>query len=141
MIEKRIRKMLILVILFMVISCQQNECKNSNLIFDKYQSNTYEYKKELSKELKVIDNSKLTYRFQRYENVDNKDYIYITIQGDGLCAESVIKVTTWDDILIPIKETKGMGYSGAELKNLKIISVQEDTKTVFVYKSVEAIID
>jgi hypothetical protein len=43
--------------------------------------------------------------------------------------------------LLPIKETKGKGYSGAVLKNLKIESIQEGTTTEFVYKSVETIVD
>jgi hypothetical protein len=136
-----LKPLALLGIFFLMISCNQALCENTNPVFNKFQPNSNEYKKELAKQLKITDNSKLIYRFQRYENKNRNDYIYITIQGDSLCAESAIRVFNWDEVLLPIKETKGNGYNGAVLKNLKIVSIQEATKTEFVYKSVEAIID
>jgi hypothetical protein len=141
MIKISFKVVLIVGLVLLIVSCNQAECKNTNPVFDKYQPNTNEYHKELATQLKTTDNSKLTYKLQRYENNNGKDYIYITIQGDNLCAESAIRVLNWDATLLPIKETKGKGYSGAVLKNLKIESIQEGTTTEFVYKSVETIVD
>jgi hypothetical protein len=135
MTKTSFKALALLGIVFLIISCNQVECKSTNLIFNKYQPNSNEYNKELAKQLKITDNSKLIYKFQRYENNNGKDYIYITIQGDSLCAESAIRVLNWDDTLLAIKETKGNGYSGAVLKNLKIESMQEGAKTEFVYKA------
>lgn len=139
---KKIFKAVLLVgLVLLMVSCNNRECNNSNPLLDRYQPNTSRYHKELAKQLQLIDNSKLIYRFQRYENNNGKEYLYVTLQGDSLCAESAIRVLNWDATLLPIKATKGKGYSGAVLENLKIESIQEGSTTEFVYKSVAAIVD
>ena len=123
-----------------VASCDRPECKNTNPVFDKYSPETKEYKDELIKQLKLIDNSKLTYWFDKYQKDNEHEYIYINIQGDGLCAKSMVTVKQWDK-LAGIQKTEGKGYSGAKLKNFKFEIYQDSTKTELVYKSVDAIID
>lgn len=141
MTKKSFKAVLLVGLVLLMVFCNNRECNNSNPVFDNYQPNTNEYHKELAKQLQLIDNSKLIYRFQNYENNNGKEYLYVTIQGDSWCAESAIRVLNWDATLLPIKETKGKGYCGAVLENLKIESIQEGATTEFVYKSVAAIVD
>lgn len=141
MTKKSFKAVLLVGLVLLMVSCNQTECKNTNPIFNQYQPNSNEYNKELAKQLQLTDNSKLTYKLQRYENQNGKEYLYISIQGDSLCATTAIRVNHWDDKLIGIKETQGKGYSGAVLKNLKIESIQEGATAEFVYKSVVAIVD
>jgi expansin (peptidoglycan-binding protein) len=65
----------------------------------------------------------------------------VDAEGDSLCATAHIKVTTWDDKLAGIKQSKGKGYSGAQLTNLQIEISKDTTGTVLIYKSVDAVTD
>lgn len=99
-----------------------------------------EYKQELAK-LMEERGDKLTYTFNKYVQVDGKDYMDITIDGrGGLHANSLVQVNDWSK-LEGIKRTKGIGYSGAELKNLKVSITNPDTRPTLVFRDLDRIID
>ena len=128
-------------VLTFIASCDRPECKNTNSVFDKYSPETKEYKEELVKQLKRIDNSKLSYWLDKYQEDDSVQYLHVFIQGEALCAKGIVTIKKWDDKLDGIRTSNGMGYSGAELSNLKIDIYQDSTKTEFIYNSVDAIVD
>lgn len=99
-----------------------------------------EYKQEL---VKIIDErgDKLTVTFNKYFKTDGKDYLDVTVDGrGGLHANATILVTKWTK-LEGIKRTKGIGYSGAELHNLKVSLINPDTNPQMVYRDVDHIAD
>jgi len=137
MIKYLLKTVTIFSVSIFIVSCDRPECKNINPVFDKYSPETREYKNELVKHLKRIDNSKLSYWLDKYQEDDSLQYLHVFIQGDGLCAKGVVTVNKWDDKLEGIHKAKGKGYSGAELTNLKI----DSTNTELIYQSIDAIVD
>jgi hypothetical protein len=99
-----------------------------------------EYKQEL---VKIISErgDKLTFTFNKYFKANGKDYLNVTVDGrGGLHADANILVTKWTK-LEGIKRTKGIGYRGAELQNLKVSLLNPDTKPVMVYRDLDDIAD
>ncbi len=124
-----------------LLSCNKPECTNKNPIFEKYSPQEKEYKNELAKQLKNINNTQLTYFLDKYQEINNKKFLSVQIQGQGLCAKMLVGIRTQNNKIANILKTKGLGYSGAELKNLQIDIQQEETTFAFIYKNLEVIID
>ncbi|WP_289056185.1 hypothetical protein [Carboxylicivirga marina] len=123
-----------------IISCDRPQCTNENPIFEKNQPNSKIYKDELVKQLKTIDQSKLTYWLQKYEEKNGQEYLYFHIQGDGLCAKIVLTMNQWNK-LENVRAMKGVSYRGAEFTNLNFDIRQDTIATDFIYKSFDSIID
>jgi hypothetical protein len=64
----------------------------------------------------------------------------IQVQGDELDASGVVLVNNWTK-LEGLKKTLGIGYRGAELKNLKMDITYQDSEPVLIYKDIDKIID
>jgi len=128
-------------LLFLVASCDRRECKNTNLIFDKFSPDTKEYKEELVKQLAKVHKSKLTYWMDTYQEGDSSQYIHAHIQGDGLCAKVVLIINDSEKGIEGLLKNKGMGYSGAELKDLKFNIKQDSTSTELIFQEISGIVD
>ena len=127
--------------LISISSCDSTVCKNTNPIFDKYSPDTKGYKNELVKQLSIVDNTKLTYWIDAYQDDNNLQYIHARIQGDGLCAKIILAVKDSDKGIEGLLKNKGMGYSGAELKDLKFNIKQDSTSTEFIFQGISGIAD
>ena len=77
----------------------------------------------------------------KYQEDDGLQYLHVFIQGDGLCAKGIVTIKKWDDKLEGIHKAKGMGYSGAELTNLKFDIYQDSSKTELIYQNLDGIVD
>jgi hypothetical protein len=135
-----LKSTVLLCLLLLIVSCDRPQCKNTNQLFDKYSPDSKEYKEELIKQLKLIENSELSYWFKEYKLENEKEYIYVFIQGRNLCAVGELTVKQWGN-LGSIQRTKGMGYQGAQLTNLKFDIYQDSSKTELIYKSHGMILD
>jgi hypothetical protein len=131
----------ILAISIITASCDRPACENTNPIFDKYSPGENEYKDELLNQLSQIEKSKLTYRVETYQKIHNSEYIGVHIQGDGLCAKIILLIKNSHKGIENILEHEGMGYMGAELKELKFSISQDSAKTEFVFQEVSNIVD
>lgn len=127
--------------LTVVTSCDKPECKNTNTIFENYSPYTKEYKDEIVNQLAKVDKSKLTYWMDSYQEKNNSQYIHAHIQGDGLCAKIIITLKGMDKGIEGIINSKGMGYSGAELEDLKFEIQQDSVSTEFVFQEISGIVD
>lgn len=127
--------------LTLILSCDKPVCENTNPVFDQYAPHSKEYKDELARQLKLVDNSKLSYWMGIYVEKNNLRYIYADIQGDGLCAVIVSTVKDSQEGIEGILKAKGMGYRGAELRDLKFDLLQDSSGTEFIFKSVDSIVD
>jgi hypothetical protein len=136
-----VRTIMIICMSTFILSCGRPECKNINPLFDKYSPETREYKNELVKQLKLANPSKLSYVLDKYQEDDSLQYLHVFIQGDGVCAKGIVIVKNWDDQIEGIRKTKGEGYSGVELINLKVDIYQDSARTELTYQSVDAIVD
>lgn len=128
-------------LLAILFSCDRPVCKNTNPIFDKYTPEKKEFKDELVKQLAKVDKSKLSYWMDKYQEKNKSQYLWVNIQGDGLCAEMVLKVNESHKGIEGILENKGKGYGGAELENLKFDIKQDRLKTEFSFKEISGIAD
>lgn len=120
-----------------LISCNQNTCNNLNPVFDKYKPDDYNYTNELGNQLLKKGSDNFTYTVAEY----SKDTLRINIKDDSICALAALRIIRYDDTANKIKETKGNGYIGAELKGLKIIVLKNCTETSFVYRGADGITD
>ncbi len=127
--------------LTLIASCDRTECKNTNSIFEKYSPETKEYKDELINQLAKVDKSKLTYWMDTYQENNNSQYVHAQIQGDGLCAKIVLTLNGVNKGIEGIIKSKGMGYRGAELEDLKFDIKQDSTTTEFVFQEISGIVD
>jgi len=114
--------------------------EQSNPVFARFNPLSIEYKQELVRQLSSRKGEELNYWFNRYFRMDGKDYIDVTIKGDGLNASSAIQINDWTK-LKEIKENNGKGYHGAELQDLKFDIVKSGSNVNFVFKDLNAVID
>ncbi|MBG7612959.1 hypothetical protein IU405_11940 [Polaribacter sp. BAL334] len=131
---------LIISVLGLLVSCDRPVCNNTNLIFENNLPDSKIYKDELVKRLKNIDQAKLTYWLQKYDEQNGKESLYFHIQGDGLCAILHLTINNWTK-LENVRERKGVGRRGAEFTNLKFKIVKDSISTEFIYKTFDRIID
>lgn len=119
------------------ISCRPGIQRN---IFAGMDPASKEYKQKLAKQIETLDPADLSFTFNKYVNDHGNDYLDVSIDGRGIHASSLVLVKDWTK-LEGIKQTKGVGYSGAELKNFKMALINADTNPTFIYKDVEKIVD
>jgi hypothetical protein len=95
---------------------------------------------ELAFRLKEIDNSELSYWFEKYEEEEGNDHLFFLVQGKNLCAIMKLTVNEWDNFE-NLRRTKGKSYQGAKFLNLKYSILQDSLITDFVYISHDRIVD
>jgi hypothetical protein len=99
-----------------------------------------EYKQELAKQIEERGDKDLTFTFNNCETEAGKIYLNISVDGKGLHATSLVLVNNWNK-LEGIKRTKGVGYSGSELKNLKVSYTDADSRPTLIYHDLDSIVD
>ncbi len=129
---------------FAAVSCVllASSCKSTinNKVFSTLDPSSTQYKKELIKEFLDKGTKSFTFNFNGLKTLDGKDYMKVAISGNGLQAQGLVLVTNWKK-LQGIKQTKGMGYNGAELKGLRF-DIDNTTETpTLVYRDLVKIID
>ena len=129
-----------IIICLSLISCDRPSCDNNNLIFENYSPNSRIYKDELVEQLSEVDNKKLTYWLQKYEEQNGVESLYFHIQGDNLCAILHLNIDDWGK-LENIRKRKGVGRRGAEFTNLKFEIIKDSVSTKFIYKTYDRLID
>ena len=138
------KKNLITLLLFIsflgFISCDRPDCGNKDPTFENNSPDSKVYKDELVKQLNNIDQSKLTYWLQKYDEQNGKESLYFHIQGNGLCAILHLTINDWNK-LENVRERKGVGRRGAEFTNLKFEIIKDSVSTEFIYKTFDRIID
>lgn len=97
------------------------------------------YSTKLVDALTSVHADDLTYVFRGYEQVGNHTYIKVHAIGDQINAELPILVKQWHK-LEGLRETKGLGYIGAELSGLELVSTHDEVAR-FEYKTLGRIID
>jgi hypothetical protein len=128
------------VVCLTLVYCDRPKCTNDNPIFEQNQPESQIYKEELAKCLKEVDQTKLRYWLQKYEEKNGNEYLYFYVQGDGLCARIMLTMNNWER-LEDLRKVKGMGYINAKFTKLQYEIRQSTDKTEFIYKSYHEIID
>lgn len=136
-----IKALTIFCLITFIVSCGRPTCNNTNTIFDTYSPETKIYKDELVKQLSNIDKSKLSYWMEGYQEKNNSQYLHVRIQGDGLCAKTILTLNGKQEGLEEIIKNKGIGYRGAKLKDLKFRIRKDSTSTEFIFEEIYKVID
>lgn len=133
-------KCAVILLALSAFTCYRPNCKNTNAVFDTNLPGTKPYNDEL---LKQIDQKpgKVTYWFDKYEQREGKEFLYVHILGDSLCAKGVMAVTDNTANLKELQKTKGTGYSGAQLRKLQFTIYRDSTRTDLIFKNVAEIVD
>ncbi len=132
-----------LVIIFSIIAslnCERPDCMNTNPVFENNTPDSKVYKNELAKQLDSIDQTKLTYWLQDFEEKDGIESLYFYVQSDDICAILHLTVNDWGK-LERVRETKGVGRFNAEFTKLEFETRIDSISTEFIYKSFDRIID
>jgi len=136
----RTKTLLLSIFIIFLMSCNRPECENKNSIFNTNEVESNEYKKELIKEIQRVEKEGVTYWLKSYVEKNGNEYILVNIQGNGLCAEGLLKVNNWTNIE-GIRKAKGKSYIGAELRDLTFDIKYSENNIEFIYKNVAKIID
>ncbi|NMH26955.1 hypothetical protein [Flavobacterium silvaticum] len=128
---------IISVSLLLLAGCKNVECSNTNEIFASASPEKAIYKKELVSKIKAIDTSGLYFFFDKYVILNGQEMIYVSIKGKELCATGIVSISKSDKLFDGIRKSRGLGYHGAMLKNLKF-SIRGNE---LVFESSDGIID
>jgi hypothetical protein len=123
---------------FLIISCTNSGAEKANNQLNSYKPDTAKFTNELAKELASNPDS-FTYKLEKYFVKKNREYLNINIERQSFRASVAVLVNNWDKMK-GIKRTKGIGYSGAELKGLKL-TLSSAGHTGFVYQDLDQVID
>jgi len=134
-------KLLFILLFTMLISCDKPNCNSSNPILNnnEYTSEIYQY--ELAKVLSKSNLEDLNFWLKSYSEKGTDKYLNVSVQGNNICAVAVIKINNIDSKIKGIVDSKGVGYRGAKLENLKFLTLSDKKSTRFIYISLDAIID
>lgn len=123
-------------------SCQeQTACKNLNPVLNDSGFNSVNYQKAVREAIETLPKGSVSYYLDRYYVKDGNEYLVAEIKSKNvLCAkaEFLIKPAVF---LADIRRTKGMGYSGAELKGLRFESKLKANSVILMIDKIESIID
>lgn len=124
-------------------SCDRPKCKNSNPVFDMYDPESVEYRKEVGSEIERIGQDKLEYWIYTFKNINSEHYIKLYVQSDGLCAILFARNISGRAFIKPIKENyeHGFGSSGAKLFDVQLTVDTVDNETNFIIEKIGRIID
>lgn len=121
-------------------ACGQPDCKNENVVFERYPTASKEYTNELARQLRSNGGKNISFWFDHYEEQEGKEYIFVDAIGNKFCAKAKILVTDWNK-LAGIRKTKGAGYNGAGLVGLTVDYLQDSTSSQLIYKNIDHISD
>ncbi len=125
---------------FCILLASSCKSTNTNNIFATLDPSSAKYKNELARHFLDNGTVNLTFNFEGLTNIGGKDYMKVDISGGGIQAQSLVLINSWNK-LEDIKRTKGMGYHGAEFKDLQLDIVNTNGEPSFVYRSLAKIID
>lgn len=111
-----------------------------NNVFAGLQPTSFQYKKELIKQLLDHGTSNLTFTFDGLATLAGKNYMYVSINGSDMQAHSLVLINDWHK-LEGIKHSRGISYQGAELKNLRLDVSYDKGELLLVYRDLEKIVD
>ncbi len=124
-------------LLFVLSSCTS---PGENKIFTNYAPSAPEYKRELNRMLLTEGTKNFKFNFKELVNVNSQTYIKLDVIGAGTNAQALVAVTNWTK-LEDIKRTNGLGYAGAELKNLQLDIAKSEAEPILSYRTLDRIID
>ncbi|HTM66792.1 MAG TPA: hypothetical protein VL093_10755 [Flavipsychrobacter sp.] len=130
--------LLILLPLLMSVSCDRPECLNDNPVFDQNPPGSTEYNRELVKQMQLTGTKDIRYRYDSSLVRNGHEYMVIHVQGKNLCAVAEVVVEDKD---VRRGLRNGVGYRGAELKDVHIAAREDSGKEILVLKSIGRILD
>ena len=134
---KNYSSLIIALFVLLITSCKS---VNNDNVFSKLNPSSVMYQKELVKLFLDNGTANFTFNFDGLVKFSGKDYMQLAITGGGVAAKTLVLINNWNK-LEDIKRTKGLGYYGAELKNIRLDMININQQPVFVYRDLEKIID
>lgn len=122
-----------------ITACNNTKVNPANSVFAQFAPATKEYKNALAAQIKS-NVGNLTYTFNQMVEENGKDYLAIAVQGPDFNATTLILVNNWNK-LEGIKRTKGISYSGAQLRGLQLAIEENPSGANLIYKDLESIVD
>jgi len=130
-----------LIILKILISCERPPCRNTNRILNVNLPDSKAYNQELSKRMNQISSDNLSFWIEGYASENDLKKLHLKVQGDGLCADLILRVKDSSRGIEGVVGNKARGYIGAQLEDLRFDTVRKDHQIFFVFRKVARIID
>lgn len=131
-------QLLLLLALTGIFSCGKTECHNTNPVFESNPPASAPYKKELARLITAAKPGDISFYLKGYTDTDTTDYLLLDVTGKDFCATATVALAGNDAAAGQLRETKGKGYTGAELEGLKVEAGPEGN---LVYNSCDRITD
>ncbi len=129
----------ILLCLF-IASCDRPDCTNNNPIFRNYPPENQIYKNELSRSISRTDKNELRFWFKEIKQLKDRKELQFNIQNENICAVISMEFPQIYKLKNLI-EKNGKSFHGAEFKNLKFKTIQENDFIRFMLIDFDYIID
>jgi len=134
------RAAILMVIVFALTGTSCIKSSKKNKTFAGFDPSSRQYKQELTRLVTGKNAEDITYIFNRLVKIKGKDYLDISLILNDMRAQGLVLVKNWTK-LEELKRTNGKGYSGAELRNLKVEVDNSTAEPTLIYKELEKIVD
>ncbi len=134
------RYLLLMIMPVLLYASCKPECRSDNPVLNKYKPSDREYINELAKLVEQADKSSIDGWINSYEQVNNREYMFIDLVGKGICGTAMMDITG-NESLGNYRRVKGASYNGGFLDGLQFDILHTDSGNVFVFKEVDNIID
>lgn len=125
-----------------LVGCDRPECTNTNPIFEQEAPGSVRYNEELLAQVDRLGPDGVRYWIDTWEDLDGEQFLWVYVQGDGLCAKAVLELHGEDRSEGMTRNSKNAGGShGAEVIGLHYAVERSPGRTVLVYEGRERIID
>lgn len=132
-------KLSIICFVITITACNKTKVNPTHSVFAQFAPTTKEYKNALAAQIKS-NSDNLTYTFNQMVEENGKNYLTIAVEGPDFNATTLVLVNNWNK-LEGIKRTKGISYSGAELRGLQLEVEDNPSGANLIYKDLEKIVD
>ncbi len=121
-----------------ISSCKQRACNNTNPVFESNAPASAIYKKELARLIAASQLTDIHYYLKGFTDTETTDYLLLDISGKDFCATATVALSGNDAVANQLRDTRGMGYNGAELEGLHLNAGRDGT---LFYESCDNLVD
>lgn len=127
-------------LIILVAGLGLTSCKNSvDPILSKYPADSKQYKDQMAAKIQS-EGTSVRYTLENYFEEQGLTYLTVHAKGSDFEGDAIVLVNDWSK-LSGIKRTKGIGYSGAELKGLTVDALDMPTGARLIFKDVHEVVD
>ena len=123
-----------------ISACNSSNCETSNSFLQQAPMNSTQYNLEIARMINTADSGTVSYYFEDYRKIEDKDFILVKIHSNSGCVLGSFSVENQKGLETLI-ENEGKGYRGAEFKGFEFTINGDSEPMYLVCNGVDRIID